>query len=210
MNSENQLEISTSVLSNQNELIRLNLNISDDEGKGKVFNYELPLEEKFEEVLTPTPLLSGIDYLRGKQIRMNHAFSLHKNTLSNVNQSVIKIEPTRVEVARTFSSEAEKQNRVDESKVIVPVEQDERNSKIPKTCREKNFGLKEPCKSCQVECSLPIQSLIKSNVSITLINQELKNHSHPSSRPNRNKKEAIQELIDHYVYGHDMKITNES
>lgn len=132
MNSENQLEISPSVLSNQNELMRLNLNISDDEGKGEVFNYELQLEETFEEVLTATPLLSGIDYKRGKQIRMNYAFYLRKNVISKVNQSVIKIETTRVEVVRTFSSEVEQQNRV-EPKVIVSIRKYEQNVEIPKS-----------------------------------------------------------------------------
>ena len=113
--------------------MRLNLNVSDDEGKGKVFNYESPLEETFEEVLSSSPLLSGIDYIRGKQIRMNHAFSLRKNPISKSNQSVIKIEPTRVEMVTTLSSEVEQQNRVNEPKVIVSIRQYEENVEIPKS-----------------------------------------------------------------------------
>ena len=79
----------------------------------------------------------------------------------------------------------------------------------PKFCRDELEAStkKKPCKSCSSKCTLTIENLLpSSNLSRTLIEEELYNHHHPKSRVIdkrwRNTDEAKQELKQHYLYSH--------
>ena len=178
---ENELlQIETSVLSNQSDLIKLNLKITDI--GSQQLNYDLPNKDNFEDVLTREPLLSGLDYIKNKKVKINYALSLGKKE-------------------RFYRETPVKEENKDNLKLEIQNDV----QKPPQFCRVSHTGLKQLCNSCKSECNLSLERLIKDQVSITVVNKELKDHFHPTFRPGRNKNEAVKELIAHYVYAH--KIT---
>lgn len=86
--------------------------------------------------------------------------------------------------------------------------------KTPKYCRSKRNHYSLPCSECDSLCSYTLRILLnpKSFLSTDEIVTELKAHNHPTSRMielengqkrPRTTRDALQELIDHYVYSHN-------
>lgn len=172
---ENELlQIETSVLSNQSDLIKLNLKITDL--GSQELNYDLPNKDNFEDVLTREPLLMGLDYIKSKKVRINYALSLSKSLNKD---RFYRETPTQVKEENKINLQLEMQNNV---------------QKPPQFCRVSQTGLKQPCNSCKSECNLSLERLIKDQVSITVVSKELKDHFHPTFRPGRNKNEAVRSL----------------
>lgn len=193
------LQIETSVLSNQNETIKFYLKINID---SQELNYELPNKEKFEDILTPAPLLSGFEYIKNKKVAMNYAFSLRKKDLNK--KGIYRETP----LTRYFSPSVD-QNRIEireENINILGSNANNVQKPPPQFCRVGRTESKEPCKSCSSEPVLSIDRLGKNQISITIINDELKNHFHPTFRPGRKKNEAVKELIYHYHYAHNVPL----
>lgn len=75
------------------------------------------------------------------------------------------------------------------------------------------------CASCQADCAFSIYRLVRGEYGSKVVQEELKNHLHPSfreipfecgktdnkknSRP-RTNKEACEELANHYVFAHGL------
>lgn len=91
----------------------------------------------------------------------------------------------------------------------------------PDYCRDRRVGNKPGCPTCQAECSLSIERLLKDEYNQETVLAELGNHHHARYRdvPNanraandtrvtrpRNKKEGALELAKHYAYSHKIRM----
>lgn len=201
-----RFDLMTSVLSNQSQLIKVELRGKDH--KEILVRKEYTASKK----VTMINNASNAPHLYLKHVRINAALQRIKEGLQvDTNNQANQIDKPLFDYFYTL---------MDESDVpIVNTNGDEENDgniavdQRANYCRYERKASKQPCSNCTAKPLYTIEMLLDTRKTIgqSEILKELKAHHHPKCREiklGNNKKrqrstaEAVEELIDHYVHFH--------
>lgn len=185
---DSDFKLVTSVLSGDNHYLELRIRGNNEK---TISNEKYVVIE--EELLVEEDI--NLDYLKIKKSRINSALLKIRENLN--------------------SNEIDTNNNFFDYFSLKAINQSTNNEEKPKFCTENRTKTKRPCSECNEICSFPLEMILhpKNPIRQADILEELRIHKHPSSRIMENgtariTSQAANELAEHYVYAHKMKMPN--